>query len=416
MGTHPDLVTDLDSVDAAVDRALDLSAPAPTPIDFPAPANEQEARNTSAIIQPITWWLGQMATNPRLVEERLVWFWSDHFATGLQKVRSPYLMWRQHLTIRQHATGSFADLLRAIARDPAMLVYLDGVSNAARNRNENFGREVMELFTLGRGEYAQEDVVEAARAFTGWVVNIPGRPQTERITETLGAGPWEAALVPFRFDRGSKTLLGVTGNLDMDGALDVILDQPATATRVAGKLHTALVGREASAKTAKRLAKLWRDADYQVMPLVEAIVHGDEFTADEAIRTRVRTPVEKLVALTQAFPGAAGSMSITDRRGRAPASGLADALRTIGYIPFVPPHVDGYPKDHHLLGPHQLVHSFDLLSVFSSAPPVPDDVDDLFARFAIFDVSNDTRATIRREKDPGTRLALAFGAPEMIVT
>ena len=109
-------------------------------------------------------------------------------------------------------------------------------------------------------------------------------------------------------------------------------------------------------------------------------------------------------------------MSVTDRRGRAPASGVADALRTIGYIPFVPPHVDGYPKDHHLLGPHQLVHSFDLLSVFPSVPPVPDDVDDLFARFAIFDVSDDTRRTVRREKDPGTRLALAFGAPEMIVT
>jgi uncharacterized protein (DUF1800 family) len=151
MGVHPELVGKLGSTGDAVTRALDLSAPAPPPLDLPPPTDFSEARRIGQIVEPIDWWLEQMRTSPRLVEERLVWFWHDHFATSLQKVRAPYLMYRQHLTIRRNATGSFAELLHAIAKDPAMLLFLDGITNSVRNRNENFGREVMELFTVGRG-------------------------------------------------------------------------------------------------------------------------------------------------------------------------------------------------------------------------------------------------------------------------
>src|SRR5690348_2165670 len=174
MGVYPELVGKLGSTGDAVTRALDLSAPAPPPLDLPPPTDFYEARQIRQIVEPITWWLDQMRTSPRLVEERLVWFWHDHFATSLQKVRAPYLMYRQHLTIRRHATGSFAELLHAIAKDPAMLLFLDGITNSVQNRNENFGREVMELFTVGRGQYTQDDVVAASRSFTGWVVDVPG--------------------------------------------------------------------------------------------------------------------------------------------------------------------------------------------------------------------------------------------------
>ena len=177
MGVHVDVARTVDDTDAAIDVALDLSAPAAQPLELAAPADYEAARNVQAIAEPIAWWIGRMASSDRLVEERLVWFWHDHFATSIAKVRVPYLMWQQHLTIRQHATGNFAELLHAIARDPAMILYLDGITNAAQERNENFGRECLELFTMGRdGGYTQNDVVEASRAFTGWVVNIPGRP------------------------------------------------------------------------------------------------------------------------------------------------------------------------------------------------------------------------------------------------
>src|SRR5689334_6290609 len=206
MGVHPEAVDELGTTGDAVTRALDLSAPAPVPLPFPPPTDFSEARQIRQIVEPIAWWLDRMRSSPRLIEERLVWFWHDHFATSLQKVRAPYLMYRQHLTIRQHATGSFAELLHAIAKDPAMLLFLDGVTNSAQRRNENFGREVMELFTVGRGEYTQDDVVAASRAFSGWVVDVPGRPGLQRAA-AFGIPAWQAGLVPRRHDGGTKTLL-----------------------------------------------------------------------------------------------------------------------------------------------------------------------------------------------------------------
>ena len=163
---------------AAVVAALDLSAPPGAPIDVPQPPDIRKP-DVRAIVPPIVWWLEQMRTSPRLIEERLVWFWHDHFATAISKVRVPYLMYRQHLTLRQHATGNFADLVKAIAKDPAMLVYLDGISNRAQNVNENFGRECLELFTLGRDAgYTQADVVAMSRAVDRLAGEGPGPTPT----------------------------------------------------------------------------------------------------------------------------------------------------------------------------------------------------------------------------------------------
>lgn len=409
MGPQPDLVAETRTADEAIARALDLSAPAAVPPAIVPPADEDAGRQVGQITAPIAWWVGQMQQSPRLVEERLVWFWHDHFATGLQKVRVPYLMWQQHLLVRQHATGSFATLLKAISRDPAMLLYLDGITNSARERNENFGREVMELFTLGRGAYTEQDVVEASRAFTGWVVNLPGRPAARVLTNP----PWTATFVPNRFDAGSKTLLGTTGPLDMDGALDVLLDHPATAERIATKLSLALVGTRPSDKAVGRLAAAFRASGYEIMPLVEAIVADRGFLADEARNARVRSPLEKLVGLVQAVPPASTVVGRVGPRGD--GSGAGNALRTLGYVPFVPPNVAGFPEGSALLGPHQLVHAVDLLSVYPAAPTVPATVDGLLDRFALVDVSARTRGVLHDERDPLRRLALVVGSPEYSV-
>ena len=416
MGTQPDLVSATADADAAIARALDLSAPAAAPLQFAVPADYDSGTVAGAIAAPITWWVGQMQSSPRLIEERLVWFWHDHFATGLQKVRVPYLLWQQHQLLRTHATGNFATMLKAIARDPAMLSYLDGVTNTAAERNENFGREVMELFTLGRGNYTERDVVEASRAFTGWVVNFPGRPASARLASV--APPWGSGFVPSRADTGSKTLLGTTANLDMFGALDVLLDHAATAPRIAGKLYQELVGLPPSDKTAKRLGKVFRDAGWEIMPLVEAIVAERAFTSEAAVGAKARTPIEKLVGIVQAIPPVTLDLGRVNRRiasnGR--QTGLSDALRTLGYVPFVPPNVAGYPKGLRLVGPHQLVHTFDLLSVYPAAPVVPRKLDDLLARFALHSVSGRSRAVLARESDPTRRLALVVSSPEYAVT
>ena len=423
MGVHPDLVDGLADAEAAIDRALDLTKQPAAPLDFPPPTDFYEARQAQQIVEPIGWWLEQMRSSPRLIEERLVWFWHDHFATSLQKVRAPYLMYRQHLTIREHATGSFAELLHAMAKDPAMLVFLDGITNSVLRRNENFGREVMELFTVGRGEYTQDDVVAASRAFTGWVVNIPGRLQLERVAARFGVGAWQAGLIPRLHDGDPKTLLGKTGAFDLDGALDVLLDHPTTAPRLAAKLYAELVGHAPDDHTAADLGRVFRSNDWKIMPLVEAIVADPAFTAANARNAKVRTPLEKLVGLVQAVPGAAldigrlrqkPNMGLGDA-GTAAAAGVGQALRTVGYVPFVPPNVGGYPKGTRLLGPNQLVHTFDLLSVFTAAPKVPKRTDDLLARFGLYDAGDRTRTVLDDEPSPTRRLALVLAAPEYLV-
>jgi uncharacterized protein (DUF1800 family) len=408
MGPHPSVVAGLHDTDAAVTRALDLSAPAPAPLAFPAPADYDSARDLTAIGPPIAWWFGRMASPDRMIEERLVWFWHDHFATSLAKVRVPYLMWQQHVTLRQHATGNFADLLKAVAKDPAMLVYLDGITNAAQSRNENFGRECLELFTLGRdGGYTQDDVVAASRSFTGWVVDIPGR-----VASRVGS-PWNAVFVPRRHDSGTKTLLGKTGAFDMDGALDVVLGNPSTAAFVATKLYRELVGLDPSDATVDRLAKAFR-RDYQIMPLVQAIVQDGAFTSDAAVRAKYRTPVEKLVAILQAT-GTDGIDLGRVRPGvrqQARGGALATALRTLSYLPFLPPNVGGYPKGARLVGPGNLVHSFDLLQAVATPPTTHESVDHLFARFGLYDVSDQSRAVLSKQRSPGIRIALAVASPE----
>jgi uncharacterized protein (DUF1800 family) len=256
---------------------------------------------------------------------------------------------------------------------------------------------------MGRGSgYTQDDVVAAARAFTGWVVAIPGRPRLER----LGASPWSAVFIPRRHDGDTKTLLGVTAPLDMDGALDVILDQPATARFVVTKLWRDLVGLEPDDGTVTALARDFR-RDYEIRPLVEAIAHHDAFTSDDAVRAKYRSPVEKLVGIVQASGTTTPSATTT----RARAVGPARALRAMSYLPFVPPNVAGFPKGGRLLGPANLVHTFDLVQAVPSAPRART-VDDLLARFGLFDVSDTTRAVLERERDPGRRFVLAAASPE----
>ncbi len=272
----------------------------------------------------------------------------------------------------------------------------------------------MELFTLGRGNYTEEDVIEASRAFTGWAVNILGLPQLAALNAL--APPWNAVFLPARHDNGMKTLLGTTANLDLDGALDVLLNHEATAKRIAGKLYTELVGVAPSDKAATRLGKKFRDGNYEVMPLVEAIVAEPAFTSDQAIARKTRSPIEKLVGIVQAIPPSSLDIGRLGRRVlHGQATGVADALHTLGYIPFAPPNVAGYPKGLGLVGPHQLTHAFDLLSVYPTAPAIPTKLDDLLDRYALVDVSDRSRDVLNRERDHTRRLALLVASPEYAV-
>src|SRR6266516_231200 len=175
------------------------------------------------------WWANRMLVTKRPLEEKLTLFWHGHFATGENKVRDYRMMLRQNGMFRARASGPFRDLLVGLLKDPAMLVYLDNGENIKKHPNENFGRELLELFTMGVGNYTERDVREAARAFTGWTNNV-----------------LEFKFDAAQHDAGQKAFLGRTGPFNGDDIIDIILQQPVTAEFVAGKIYRYFVREDMS--------------------------------------------------------------------------------------------------------------------------------------------------------------------------
>ena len=213
-------------------------------------------------------------------------FWHNHFTSSLNKVRWPHLLYHQNALFRRLATGNFAELLRAVARDRAMLLYLDSQTNRVGQANENFARELLELFTLGEGQgYTERDIREAARAFTGWMVN----PGTGEFT------------VARRFhDTGSKTFLGRTGRFDGDDIIDIVLDQPRIAEHICEKLWRAFVSDTPDAGAVRRLAAVFRGSGYELRPTLRALFLSAEFRAPANRGVLTKSPVD-VVAGTLRF-------------------------------------------------------------------------------------------------------------------
>ena len=225
------------------------------------------------------WWGDRMLRSQRPLEEKLTLFWHGHFATGNSKVRDTRMMERQHLMLRANATGNFGDLLLEILRDPAMLVYLDNGENVKDHPNENFGRELLELFTMGVGNYTEHDIREASRAFTGWTNDV----------------------LEFKFDEaqhdyGAKTFRGRTGPFDGTDIIDIILAQKPTAEFIAGKLYRYFVREELSDQTREALGETFRDAGYELKPLLTRIFLSRDFYSPRSYATQIKSPVQLVVS------------------------------------------------------------------------------------------------------------------------
>ena len=291
------------------------------------------------------WWLREMLATPSPLTERMTLFWHGHFATAQQKVRSNQLMYRQNVLLRRESLGNFATLLHAIARDPAMLVYLDNAGSRREAPNENFAREVMELFTLGEGAYGERDVKEAARAFTGWSLDRDSG-------EYMYRRAWH--------DGGEKTVLGRTGRLDGTQVLDILLERPETARLVAGKLWREFVSPTPDAAVVEQWAADFRAARYEVKPLMKAILTSDAFWAPANRASLIKSPVDVVVGTLRTF-----AIRPMDLR---PA---AFACAALGQNPMSPPNVKGWP------GGEAWINSATLLArrqwverVFRGADPV----------------------------------------------
>jgi hypothetical protein len=261
------------------------------------------------------WWANRMLTTKRPLEEKLTLFWHGHFATGENKVRDYRMMLQQNLMFRAHASGNFRDLLVGLLKDPAMLVFLDNGENIKAHPNENFGRELLELFTMGVGNYSERDVREAARAFTGWTNDV--------LVFKLNRE---------QHDGGMKSFVDHTGPLGGEEIIDVILAQPVTAEFVAAKLYRFFVREEIAGATKVALGRTFRDSGYQLKPLLKRIFLSKDFFSEPSVATQIKSPVQ-LVLSTYKKLGLAEVPTVPDF-GRMTA-GLGQAL-------YDPPNVAGW--------------------------------------------------------------------------
>jgi uncharacterized protein (DUF1800 family) len=225
------------------------------------------------------WWATRMLTTNRPLEEKLTLFWHGHFATGENKVRDYRMMLRQNEMFRAQAAGNLRGLLVGILKDPGMLVYLDNGENIKKHPNENFGRELLELFSMGVGNYTERDVREAARAFTGWTNNV----------------------LDFRFDAaqhdsGEKAFLGRTGPFNGEEIIEIILEQPVTAEFVSAKLYKYFVREEVPASVRVSLGRTFRESGYQIRPLLKQIFLSRDFYSPPAYATQIKSPVDLVVS------------------------------------------------------------------------------------------------------------------------
>jgi uncharacterized protein (DUF1800 family) len=263
------------------------------------------------------WWVSEMLTSSSALTERMTLFWHNHFVSSQQKVRLAELMYRQNVTLRANALGHFGDLLHAIARDPAMVIYLDSARNRKGTPNENFAREVMELFTLGEGNYSEQDIKEAARAFTGWSID-----------RDSGAFVFR----PFLHDYGMKSVLGRSGNLDGDDVLDVLLEQRATAEFITRKLWREFVSPDPDVAQVKRIATRFRDSRYDIKVALYELLTSEAFYAKENRGVLVKSPIDLVVGTLKQF----------DLKPSEPVP-FAVAAATMGQNLFSPPNVKGWP-------------------------------------------------------------------------
>jgi uncharacterized protein (DUF1800 family) len=308
------------------DLLADYSAPPPPaewalrdPIRRPL---TQEQRDTERlqVNELRAWWAELIVNQPLSIRERMVLFWHDHFATQAVDVRRPQFMYQQNALFREHALGNFKTLVQEVTRDPAMLYYLDGVANQAGRPNENYARELMELFTMGVGNYTEEDVGEAARALTGWTVE--GR---------------QPLFVGQRFDSGVKQFLGRSGTFTDRDIIDVIFDQDVTAPFLCRKLYQAFVYDIPDETVVAQMAELLRSNNYEVLPVLEALLKSTHFYEDATIGARIKSPIELVAGSLRTFGIQAGS------GGEVPGDYVVVLCDTLGQHLLDPPNVAGWP-------------------------------------------------------------------------
>lgn len=313
--THSELEAGLKTgPEALIDRLLKGGPGLPEFDAEMASLAQNIARYNDASHLP-AWWLARMMHSPHPLQEKITLFWHNHFATSYAKVRNAGFMIGQYELMRRHALGHFPEMLRKMSSDPAMLIWLDGRGSKKGNPNENYGRELMELFSLGIGNYTEKDIREAARAFTGWEIHGT-----------------KAVFNAKQHDDGKKTVLGQSGKWKADDIVRICLGQKSAAPFLIGKLYRFLIS-ETVAPTAALLAPLaeqFRRSNYDIGALVKTMLSSNLFFSPLVYRTRVKSPVDFVLNIVRGLEGKIG------------ATALAQSLEQLGQNLFSPPSVKGW--------------------------------------------------------------------------
>lgn len=277
---------------------------------------ERNREHRQQMVELQHWWLRRMANGAHPLQEKLTLFWHGHFATSVLKVKEPYLMWRQNDLFRRLGAGSWRTLLEEVTRDPAMLIWLDQAQSKPEQPNENYARELMELFTLGEGHYTEKDVTEAARALTGL---------------TLDREKLEPAFRKRLRDSRPKSILGKTGNLDAGDLIELIAGHEQSARFITGKLWNFFAGSPPSPELNAALAGEFREHGWNFRHLLRVLLLAEEFYAPSVVRQQIKSPVQLLVQACRQL-----------ERELPPPLLCTNTLRLLGQELLNPPNVKGW--------------------------------------------------------------------------
>lgn len=338
-----------DGLSGAYDKLLDYEK-VDENFEFPLEAMQN---NNGQVNMPAVqlWWVLRLLITRRPLQEKMTLFWHDHFATSAAKVQGPPLMYGQNELLRKNATGKFQTLLLEVSKDPAMLFWLDNQYNVRGKPNENFAREIMELFTLGIGNYTEKDIQEAARAFTGWTIgraNQRRRPNDQQAPPQQVRRNAEFVFRPVLHDAGPKTILGNTGNFAGEDVVGILVGNPQTSKYLTTKIWEWFAYPDPEPALVDRLAAKFRDSGLDIKVLLRAVMESSEFYSEKAERAIFKNPVDYVVSTVRQL-GVGESLAArlkgqeTLPRGQiGPAIAVQQTLKAMGMELLFPPDVAGW--------------------------------------------------------------------------